>query len=94
MEIKRKYSILYPDYEHVEYKELSEVTCHDLSLDTLCKSITDNDKEYRLIMNIISNMTSNPRVAEYRQKVFCDILKFPELRKQIMELFDKFELNH
>lgn len=91
MEMKKTYSILYPDFDGVEYKKLSEVTCHDLSLDMLCKNITDNTKEYSLIMNVISNMTSDMRVAEYRQKVFCDILKFPELRKRMMELFDKFE---
>ena len=70
MKIKRKYSILYPDFEGVEYKELSEIACHDLSLDILCKNLTDNPKENKLIMNIISNMTADPRVAEYRQKVF------------------------
>ena len=36
-------------------------------------------------------MTADPRVVEYRQKVFCDILKFPDIRKRMMELFDKFE---
>ncbi len=91
MEIKTKYSILYPDFEGVEYKQLSETTLHDLSLDMLCKNLTDDDKEYRLIMNTVSNMTSDPKVAEYRQQVFCDILKFPNLRKRMMELFDKFE---
>ncbi len=91
MEIKGKYSILYPDFEGVEYKQLSETTCHDLSLDMLCKKLTDNAKESKFIMNTISNMTADPRVAQYRQKVFCDILKFPDLRKRMMELFDKFE---
>jgi len=91
MEIKRKYSILYPDYEGVEYKQLSETTWHDLSLDVLCKHITDNHKEARMIKDIICNMTKDPKVAGYRQKVFCDILKFPNLRKRMVELFDKFE---
>ena len=36
-------------------------------------------------------MTADPRVVEYRQKVFCDILKFPNLRKRMVEHFDKFE---
>lgn len=91
MEIRKKYSILYPDFEGVEYKQLSETTCHDLALDLLCKNLTDNHKESRLIMDTISNMTADPKVAEYRQKVFCDILKFPDLRKRMTELFDKFE---
>lgn len=91
MQIKRKYSILYPDFPDVEYKKLSETTCHDLALDFLCEKITTNRKESKLIMETISHMTSDPRVAEYRQQVFCDILKFPMLRKQMIELFDKFE---
>ena len=91
MQIKRKYSILYPDFPDVEYKKLSETTCHDLALDVLCEKITTNRKESKLIMETISHMTSDPRVAEYRQQVFCDILKFPMLRKQMIELFDKFE---
>lgn len=91
MEKQKKYSILYPDIEGVEYKKLSETTCHDLFLDLLCKNLTDNYKESKMIMDVISEMTDDPRVAEYRQKVFCDILKFPDLRKQMIELFDKFE---
>lgn len=91
MEIKRKYSILYPDYEGVEYKQLSETAWHDLSFDTLCKKLTDDYKESRMIKNILCNMTADPRVAQYRQKVFCDILKHPDLRKRMTELFDKFE---
>ncbi len=91
MEITKKYSILYPNFDGVEYKTLSQTACHDLALDLLCESLTDNQKESRLIMDTISNMTADPRVAKYRQEVFCDILKFPDLRKQMMELFDKFE---
>ncbi len=91
MEIKRKYSILYPDFEGVEYKRLSETACHDLSLDLLCKKLTDDAGEYKLILETISHMTADPRVAEYRQKVFCDILNFPNLSKRMVELFDKFE---
>ena len=52
MEIKRKYSILYPDYEEVEYKQLSEAAWHDLSFDTLCKKLTDDYKESKMIKDI------------------------------------------
>ncbi len=91
MEIKRKYSILYPDIEGVEYKRISETTFHDLALDTICKNVTDNKKEAQMIKDIISNMTADPKVASYRQKVFSDIIKFPELRQRMTELFDRFE---
>ncbi len=91
MEMKSKYSILYPDIENVVYKQLSETACHDLALDVLCKNLTDDAKEYKLIMETISHMTENPQVAEYRQKIFCDILRLPDVRKRMVELFDKFE---
>ena len=91
MEIKRKYSILYPDFDGVEYKQLSETTCHDLALDLLCKQLTEDSKERKLIMETISHMTADPRVAAFRQKVFSDILRLPDLRKQMVALFDKFE---
>jgi len=91
METKRKYSILYPDFEDVEYKQLSETTCHDLALDILCKNLTDNHKEAKWMMDVISHMTADAKVAEYRRQVFSDIVKFPDLRKRMMELFDRFE---
>ena len=91
MKFEKKYSIIYPDFEDVEYKKLSETAFHDLSLDILCKNLTDDDRESELIKGIITNMTADPRVAQYRQKVFCDILNSPDLRKRMMELFDKFE---
>lgn len=91
MEIRKKYSIIYPDFDGISYKQLSESVCHDLALDMLCKELTDDNKEAKMIIDVISNMTSDPKVAEYRQKVFSDILKFPKLRKRMVELFDKFE---
>lgn len=91
MEIKRQYSILYPDLDGVEYKQLSETACHDLALDVLCKNLTEDARESKMIMETISHMTADPRVATYRQKVFCDILRLPDVRKRMVELFDKFE---
>ena len=75
MEIKRKYSIIYPDFEGVTYKTLSETAFHDLALDVLCNNLSKNIKEAQMIRNIISKMTADSRVSEYRRKVFCDILK-------------------
>ena len=90
-ENRRKYSILHPDVEAAEYKRLSKVACHDLALDMICKNVVASEKESGMIMDIISNMTADPSVAEYRQKVFCDILRFPKFRERMVELFDRFE---
>ncbi len=91
MKQDKYFSILFPYYESTEYKQLSAVSCHDLGIDTLCDRLTTDAKERRMISDILSNMTSDPRVARYRQKVFADILRLPELRTELMELFDKME---
>lgn len=91
MKSNNSFSILFPDTDNVQFRQLSETACHDLGLDTLCSVLTSDKKEQQLIMNIISNMTSNPETAVYRQKVFADILRLPNLRSRLLELFDKVE---
>lgn len=91
MKNKNSFSILFPDTDSFQFRQLSETACHDLGLDTLCSVLTSDKKEQQLIMNIISNMTSNPETAVYRQKVFADILRLPNLRSRLLELFDKVE---
>lgn len=88
---KKSFSILFPDYEGVTYKQLSETVCHDLGIDLLCSELSGDKKEQNIIMNIVSNMTSDKRVAFYRQKVFADILRLPELRSRLSELFERIE---
>lgn len=91
MKENNRFSILFPYYEDTKYKQLSDSACHDLGLDTICRDLTSDSKEQNLIMSIISNITSDPRVAIYRQRVFVDILFLPDLRKQMSELFEKIE---
>ncbi|MCH5211286.1 MAG: DNA mismatch repair protein [Oscillospiraceae bacterium] len=91
MKENKQISILFPFYEGIKYKQLSELACHDLGIDTLCRELTNDNNEQNLIMSVISNMTSDTHVALYRQKVFVDILNLPDLRKQMLELFDKIE---
>lgn len=91
MKENNRFSILFPYYEDTKYKQLSNSACHDLGLDTICRDLTSDSKEQNLIMSIISNITSDPRVAIYRQRVFVDILFLPDLRKQMSELFEKIE---
>ena len=87
----KRFSILFPCFENVAYRQLPEMTCHDLGLDVLCHELSNDKREQNIIMNVISNMTSDKRVAHYRQKVFADILRSPELRKQLTDLFDRIE---
>lgn len=88
---EKPFSILYPQSEKIPYKRLSETVCHDLGLDTLCEALTEDNKERRLIMEVLSGMTPDPKTALFRQKVFADILALPELRTTMMELFERIE---
>ena len=91
MNVKKRFSILFPDHENVTYKQLTETTCHDLGLDILCRELTLDKREQNIIMNVISNMTSDAKTAFYRQKVFADILRLPDLRKKLSDIFDRIE---
>lgn len=85
------FSLLYPEQKNIAISKLSETACHDLGLDNICRKMTDDTKEQRLIMNVLSEMTADRAAALYRQKIFADILRLPELRKRMTELFDKVE---
>ena len=91
MNVKKRFSILFPNQDNVIYKQLSETTCHDLGLDILCSELSLDKREQNIIMNIISNMTSDKETAYFRQKVFADILRLPDLRKKLSDLFDRIE---
>ncbi|HAW15256.1 MAG TPA: DNA mismatch repair protein [Clostridiales bacterium] len=84
-------SILFPYYEDTVYKQLGKTTVHDLGLQNIVSGITPDPKEQQMILTVLSNMTSDRRVALYRQKVFADILALPELRAKMTELFDRIE---
>jgi hypothetical protein len=84
-------SILYPHLEGVQYKQLSETTCHDLGFDVICQKLTDKEDEQRLIMSVLSRLTAEPRIAQFRQEVFADILSLPDMRQHMLELLDKVQ---
>ena len=85
------FSILFPEGKEASYKQMSDVTFHDLGLDALCRELTSDTNEQAYIKSIITNMTSDPRTAAYRREVFSDILSLPGLRKGITELFNKLD---
>lgn len=84
-------SILFPAIEGVKYNQLSETACHDLGLDFICGKLSNKEAEQRLILEVISNMTNNKEVAKFRSDVFADILRLPDMRKQMMELLDQVQ---
>lgn len=84
------FSILYP-YKSAKFKTLSSTAAHDLALDVLCTAASDDQREQRLIMDTLSKMTDHVPTAVFRSQVFRDILSLPELRRKMMELFEKIE---
>lgn len=86
-----KYSVLYPDFKKQDYKTMSDETCHDLGLDTLCKELSQDETEQRLIYSMMANIPVNPYTVKFRIDVFDDIYKNPDFRKKIMELLEKIK---
>ncbi len=84
-------SLLSPDGNTDSFRTLPNTVIHDLGLDSICSTITNDPKEQRLILEILSNMSPDPHTAEFRQQVFADILALPELREKMTKLFDKLE---
>ena len=85
------FSLMQPAGADAEYRILPDNVMHDLGLDTFCAEIPGDSKERRLITNVLSKLSPDPAVAVYRQQIFGDIFRLPELRKTMMELFDRIQ---
>jgi len=85
------FSLLQPVGADIKYCRLPEQVMHDLGLEAFCNAISSDAQERRLITNILSQITDDVNVATYRQQIFTDIFRLPELRKTMMELFDKIK---
>lgn len=91
---EEKLSLIFPyqsDPNPPEYKALSEETIHNLGLDAVVPKLSAAEPERAYILRVISHMTADPRVAEYRAEVFEDILHFPDLRERMVKILDKIE---
>ncbi len=86
-----EFSLLHPIGSDAEYRTLPDHVMHDLGLDAFFQEISNDARERRFITNVISQITDDPEVAVYRQQIFGDILRLPELRKTMMQLFDKIQ---
>ncbi len=71
------------------FKIVSETTMHDLWFDELCTELTDNKAEQSSIMQVLSKLTPDPDVAEYRSGIFDDICRNPKMCERMLELLDK-----
>lgn len=88
---KGRISILFPDINDVQYKELTSTTLHDLGLDAIVKKLSPKESEQKLILNVLARITDSKEVANYRSDVYEDIVKVPALREQMLELLEQVQ---
>lgn len=84
---REKYSLLYPN-GFDGFVDVDPVTMHDLGIDMIVKEITKSETEQKLIMRVLSKMTSDKEIARYRIDVFEDILNNPKMREDMMKVLD------
>lgn len=89
MEQHNGFSLMQPEDTEAVYRRLPDNVMHDLGLEDICKAISSDNAERRLIANVLSQITDDANVAAYRRQIFADIIQLPELRKTMMQLFEK-----
>lgn len=82
-------SLLYPYGTLEDYKTVSDVTMHDLGMDHFLENVAGKEQERNMIMKVLSKMTKDPKVAEYRLEIFKDIYSNPDMCDDMMKLLDK-----
>ena len=89
----KKFSLLYPRGKKYEFTKIEDDAFHDLGLDVITKEVSSEPREQSIISNILSPLSADPDVTNYRQDVFEDLKNLPDIRKKISELFEKIEFN-
>lgn len=89
----KKFSLLYPRGKQIEFKKLEDSAFHDLGLDVISKEVSSEPREQNIVAEILSHLSADPDVTNYRQDVFEDLKNLPDIRAKIAELFDKIEFN-
>ena len=88
---KKGMSILFPDGSYERCKVLPETAVHDLGLDTICTKISGKPEEQTLIRGVMSRITCEPDVIQFRLDVFEDIYNNPDFRNRMLEILDKID---
>lgn len=89
----KKFSLLYPRGKTYEFTKIEDDAFHDLGLDVITKEVSSEPREQSIIANILSHLSEDPDVTNYRQDVFDDLKNLPDIREKISELFEKIEFN-
>lgn len=70
---------------------MSDTAVHDLGLDVICNGLSNKEKEQSLILGIMSKITDDPEVVQFRLDVFDDIYRNPAFREKMLGILDKIE---
>ena len=63
----KRVSILYPTHISADYHIVSEVSLHDLGMDSFVKDLTDSETEQKAILKILSKITDNASLIAMMQ---------------------------
>ena len=86
--MSEKYSLIFPNHK-ISYKKLSDLTVHDIGMDSVLGRLTAEKNEQTYINGVMRLMVSDPENARYRSDVFDDILKNKAMREELVELLDR-----
>ena len=86
--MSEKYSLIFPNHK-ISYKKLSDLTVHDIGMDSVLGRLTAEKNEQTYINGVMRLMASDPENARYRSDVFDDILKNKAMREELVELLDR-----
>lgn len=85
-----KLSLIWP-VERDKMNQLQETVIHDLGLDVICEKVAAKPQEQGILLNVLSAMTDDPAVTQYRLEVFRDIYEHPDMCEKLMKLLDKID---
>lgn len=84
----QEFSLLYPGSKTPIYHILPDDTAHDLAVDYFCNLLSPMEPESKMIRSIMTHISEDPRVIQYRCDVFEDVLRFPQFREEMCKLLD------
>ena len=79
-------SLLHPAGCEAVYNTLPPQAINDLSVDQICAALTDDAFERGSIKNLMTNITADERVIQYRCDIFDDLFRNPHLRTDLEKL--------
>ncbi|WP_024866960.1 MutS-related protein [Butyrivibrio sp. FCS014] len=85
-----KYSLLFPN-QNLEYRKTSDLTVHDIGMDSVLLKLSEEKNEQTYITNVMKMITADPENARFRSDVFDDIYRNKKMREELLELLDKVD---